>query len=146
MSDEIKIDLTETKRIRVPALVESVNTITEFAETEMEIHECPMKVIIQMNIAIDEIVSNVVNYAYEDGDGDVSISIGFTDSPRSVRMTFRDKGIPYNPLEKADPDTTLSVEERDIGGLGIFIVKKNMDSMEYRYEDGENVLTISKLY
>jgi len=146
MSDGTKNDLTETKKITLPALIESVTRITEFSETEMEMHECPMKVIVQMNIAIDEIVSNVVNYAYGDEKGDVSVSLDFLDSPRAVRMTFRDKGNPYNPLKNADPDITLSAEERNIGGLGIFIVKKNMDSMEYAFEDGENVLTITKLY
>ena len=65
-------------------------------------------------------------------------------NPKSCRIVFRDRGVPYNPLEKTDPDITLSAEEREIGGLGIYMVKQSMDKVEYRYEDGCNILTIEK--
>lgn len=61
-----------------------------------------------------------------------------------ISITFSDSGKPYNPLEKPDPDVTLSAEERSIGGLGIFMVKKSMDDMRYEYKDGQNILTITK--
>ena len=67
-----------------------------------------------------------------------------TENPLSVVITFIDGGVPYDPLATEDPDTTLSAEERDIGGLGIFMVKKSMDEITYRYEGGKNVLSIRK--
>ena len=81
---------------------------------------------------------------YPSGTGDAVISLRRTEDPRAVEITFTDSGIPYDPLAKADPDVTLSAEERQIGGLGIYMVKKSMDEMKYRYEDGKNILTIRK--
>ena len=87
-----------------------------------------------------------VNYAYEDGDGDVSLGIAYDEESRMFTFRMADKGVPFNPLKKPDPDITLSAEEREIGGLGIFITKKTMDSVEYTYENGENILTMIKKY
>ena len=133
------------KEMTVSAVMENVEVITSLAENEMEMNGCSLELIFQVNIAIDEIFSNIVNYAYPDGAGDVWFSIDFTTSPKAVRLTFEDAGIPYNPLEKEEPDITLSADERQIGGLGIFIVKKTMDEVEYDYKSGHNVLTVIKL-
>ena len=110
----------------------------------MDSVECPLSVQTQLNIAVEEIFVNIAHYAYTPGKGDATVRVETDKKNRSISVTFTDRGIPYNPLEKADPDTTLSAEERQIGGLGIFMVKKSMDAMEYRREDGMNILTIRK--
>jgi len=92
-------------------------------------------------VAMDEIASNIVHYS---GAPDFTVSVAFDDPPPRVRLTFSDGGTPYNPLLKADPDVTQPAEERAIGGLGIFMVKKMMDEIEYAYENGRNILTIGK--
>ena len=83
--------------------------------------------------------------AYPDSEGDAVIETEVTTDPPAIAITFRDSGEPYDPLAKEDPDITLSAEKRRIGGLGIFLVKKLMDEVAYKYEDGQNVLTIIKL-
>ena len=98
----------------------------------------------QSNIAIDELYSNIAAYAYNEESGEVTVVIEDESSPRAVNISFRDKGRPFNPLERKDPDVTLSARERKIGGLGIFMVKKSMDDVRYEYGDGENILTIRK--
>ena len=97
----------------------------------------------QIDVAIDELVSNIAFYAYEDG-GDATISVDIVGEPETVVVSFRDRGKPYDPLKKEDPDVTLSIEERQIGGLGIYMVKKSMDEMLYEYRDGMNIVTIKK--
>ena len=104
----------------------------------------PMKVQTAVSVAIEEIFVNVAHYAYEGTEGDVDFSITFDEATRTVSFVMKDRGIPFNPLERPDPDITLSVEEREIGGLGIFITKKTMDSVTYCYENGENILTMTK--
>ena len=130
-------------KITVDASRESIPQVAAFVERELENFSCPMKELAQINIAVDEIYSNIVNYAYGGGVGKASVAVESA-GENSVRVTFEDNGVPYDPLAKPDPDVTLSAEERKIGGLGIFIVKKTMDSMEYKYEDGKNVLAIVK--
>ena len=103
-----------------------------------------MKSDMQINIAIDEILSNIINYGYPDGSGPVTVTVIEKDDPHRVCIRFEDEGIPYNPLVRNDPDVTLSAEERSIGGLGIFVVKKTMDDVRYVYENGSNILTIEK--
>ena len=103
-----------------------------------------MKMQMQIDIAIDELLSNIARYAYAPKTGDVTVRLESLDDPISVTITFIDNGIPYNPLEKNDPDTTLSLEERPIGGLGIYMVKKTMDDMTYEHKDGQNILSIKK--
>ena len=98
----------------------------------------------QLKIAMDELVSNVARYAYGDNTGKVSVRADHDDT--GITVTITDSGVSYNPLEKEDPDTTLSADERDIGGYGIFIVKNTMDTMDYTYNDGKNILTIRKNY
>jgi anti-sigma regulatory factor (Ser/Thr protein kinase) len=95
-------------------------------------------------VAIEEVFVNVAHYAYGDGEGDMDLGIGFDEESRVITFRMADKGVPFDPLKKPDPDITLSAEERDIGGLGIFITKKTMDSISYAYENGENILTMTK--
>ena len=98
----------------------------------------------QIDIAVEEIFVNIANYAYNPEIGKAEIVVEITEKPVTVAITFEDSGVPYNPLEKQDPDITLNAEERDIGGLGIFMAKKSMDDIEYTYRDGKNILTIKK--
>jgi len=111
---------------------------------ELEQLNCSMKAQMQIDIAIDEIVANVSFYAYTPGTGNVEIGFDYEPESRTAVITFTDSGVPFNPLEKEEPDTGLTAEEREIGGLGIFLVRKTMDGMEYRREDGRNILTIRK--
>ena len=105
---------------------------------------CDRILITQILMAAEEIYANIAHYAYGGESGDAVVQMEVTPDPKSCRITFRDHGIPYNPLEKEDPDVTLSAEEREIGGLGIYLVKEAMDRVEYEYKDGCNILTIEK--
>lgn len=128
------------------AKLEDISAVTDFAEREMERIGCPMKSVIQINVAIDEIFSNIVRYGYPKTPGPITVEIIEREEPRSVFIRFSDEGIPYNPITAVDPDITLSAEERSIGGLGIFMIKKTMDDVKYKYENGQNILTIQKEY
>jgi len=133
------------KEITVPAVVDNVVKVTGFVDDFLESIDCPIKVMMQIDIAIDELFSNVAFYAYDDNEeGNITVSVDVLDKPKRISMSFSDNGKQYNPLEKEDPDTSLSAEERDVGGLGIFIVKKSMDNMFYEYRDSKNILTIEK--
>lgn len=132
------------KELTVEATVESIPVITEFVDEQLEQFDCPMKAQAQIDIAIDELFSNIVHYAYNPGTGLATVRVEVVEEPLSVIITFIDQGVPYDPLAKADPDVTLSAEEREIGGLGIYIVKKNMNEITYEYKDGKNILKIRK--
>ena len=98
----------------------------------------------QVQIAVEEIFVNLAHYAYGSEQGTATIRVEVGGDPLQVIITFIDQGVPYDPLKKEDPDISLSAEERQIGGLGIFMVKKSMDDVKYEYKDGKNILTISK--
>ena len=132
------------KKLVVKAVAESIPTVTDFVDKILEEHSCDMKAKIQINIAIDEILANISQYAYETDDGEVSVSVQVMDAPKRAIITFVDSGVPYNPITKEDPDTSLSAEERKIGGLGIFMVKKSMNDMSYEYVNNCTVLKITK--
>lgn len=130
------------KEITLPAEIDQIVVATEFVDGELEKCQCPAKTLMQMNIVIDEIFSNIIRYAYSGTDG--YATIGIECSPDRIILVFKDSGTPYNPLLHDDPDTSQSASERGIGGLGIFMVKKMTSSMVYEYMDGFNVLTVSK--
>ena len=123
---------------------ENIPLVTEFVDGELERLGCSVKARMQIDIAIDEIMANISHYAYAPGTGSAEVAFGYAEGERMAEITFRDRGVPFNPLERAEPDTGLSAEQREIGGLGIFLVRRTMDAMEYRHEDGYNVLTIRK--
>ena len=127
-----------------PAKAEVLNDVLGFVEETLEGFECPMKTKMAICVAIEEVFVNVAHYAYPDSDGNMTLHIGFDEENRYITFRMADKGIPFDPLKKPDPDVTLSAEEREIGGLGIFITKKTMDSLSYAYENGENILTMIK--
>jgi sigma-B regulation protein RsbU (phosphoserine phosphatase) len=126
------------------AKTEVLSDVLGFVEEMLEKYECPMKIQTAVCVAIEEVFVNVAHYAYKGADGDVSLEIGFDNASRTVTFRMRDNGAQFDPLAKPDPDITLSAQERDIGGLGIFITKKTMDTVEYAYQDGENILTMMK--
>ncbi len=132
------------KELTIAATVENIQAVTDFVGAQLEALDCPMKAQMQINIAIDELFGNIAHYAYDPEVGDATVRVEVVDDPLSVVITFIDGGVPYDPLTAADPDTTLSAEERAIGGLGIFMVKKSMDEITYRYENGRNILSIRK--
>lgn len=98
----------------------------------------------KLRLSIEEAVENVVRYAYNGGIGWLEAGTSLDQDKLLLTIELRDAGVPFNPLEREDPDITLSAEEREVGGLGIFICKKMMDSLSYRYEDGNNILTMTK--
>lgn len=133
-------------KITVEAVVENLQTVIDFATEHLEEQDCPMKTAMQMELVIEEIFVNIANYAYNPEVGKATFCIEFEEKPSAILMTFIDNGKPYNPLEKTDPDTTLDIDERDIGGLGIFLVKKNVDEIDYKYEGGKNILSMKKFF
>lgn len=132
------------KELTISAILENIETVTAFVDEQLQEMGCPMKAQMQIDIAIDELFSNIAHYAYTPDTGDATVRVEKCDNPTAVIITFIDRGKPYNPLAKDDPDTTLSAEEREIGGLGIFMVKKSMDHISYEYKNGQNVLRIKK--
>ena len=132
------------KEMTIPATVENIEKVTEFVNSQLEEIDCPIKARMQIDIAIDELFGNIAQYAYNPETGPATVRVEVTEAPISVVVTFIDHGIPYDPLKKDDPDVTLSAEERAIGGLGIFMVKKTMDEITYEYKDGQNILRIRK--
>ena len=132
------------KELTIAATVENIEAVTDFVNEQLEAIDCSMKTQMQIDIAIDELFSNIAHYAYNPEVGDATVRVEVTEDPLAVVITFIDKGVPYDPLAKADPDTTLSAEERKIGGLGIYMVKKSMDDVTYEYKDGQNILAIKK--
>ena len=127
-----------------PAKTEALSEVLDFVEQTLEQCECPMKVQTAICVAIEEVFVNVAHYAYGDKDGDVEFNVGFDKETRNVTFQIIDGGVQFDPLQKADPDITLSAEDRQIGGLGIFITKKTMDKVTYAYQEGKNILTMIK--
>ena len=126
------------------AKIDNLDQVIDFINGQLEEADCSMKARMQIEVAVEELFVNVASYAYAPATGSVTVSIEIGGEPAAARITFTDGGVPYDPLAKADPDVTLSAEERQIGGLGIYMVKKSMDDMQYEYRDGHNVLTIVK--
>jgi len=132
------------KELDIEARTENLDEVMDFINEQLEVVDCPMKIQMQIDLAVEEIFVNIANYAYQPETGPATVRVEVQPDGSSVSITFIDHGVPYDPLAKADPDVTLSAEERSIGGLGIFLVKKNMDDVRYEYINGSNVLTIEK--
>ncbi len=131
------------RELTLPAQTERLPEVLAFVEEQLEEAGCPMKAQMQISVATEEVYVNIASYAYAPGSGMATIRLELTQEP-AVVLTFIDSGIAFNPLEKEDPNVNLPAEERQIGGLGIYMVKKKMDEMTYEYRDGKNVLTIKK--
>ena len=130
--------------LKIEALKENLDDVLLFIDEELEKLDCPMKIQMQIDLSVEEIFINIASYAYFPDTGMAYIVFESENDGSSILISFTDNGVPYNPLEKEDPDITLTSEERQVGGLGIFLVKKNMDEVDYKYENKSNVLTMKK--
>ena len=131
--------------LTLEATVENLYKVLEFVDKFLEEMDCPPKTQMQIDVSVEELFVNIAQYAYAPKTGQATIRVDTEKDPAAVSITFIDRGVPYDPLAKPDPDVMLSAQDRQIGGLGIFMVKKSMSSMAYEYRDGQNILTIKKL-
>ncbi len=134
--------MSEMKVLKVPASDDRLYEVQDFVNAELEANDCPMATQLLIEISLEELFVNISHYAYPEGNGWAEIHVGVEDGV--MELTLIDGGIPFDPLAKPDPDVTLLAEERQIGGLGIYMVKKKMDAMEYQRKDDKNILTIRK--
>lgn len=134
------------KQIKVKADTSELDNVLSFADAILEEIGCSPKAQMQIDIAIEELFVNIAHYAYPEGEGEAVIYVEPAAEGGAVSITFEDEGVQYDPLKNEDPDITLSADERPIGGLGIFMVKKSMDDVSYEYKDGKNRLTIRKSF
>lgn len=126
------------------AKVEELPNVIGFVEEELKKYEFSSKVIMKLNLVIEEIFVNIASYAYKDSNGKCKIMIDYDKDKQEVKLSIEDNGIKFNPLEHQDPNTSSSIDDRTIGGLGIFLVKNNVDNIIYKYEDNKNILILSK--
>lgn len=132
------------EKIKMEAIMDNLETLIEFVLKKVNnMTKNDKKIENQMRLAMEEVLANVINYAYPNNDGFVEIAVE-EEAENSIRITIIDQGTEFNPLNKEDPDITLGIDERKIGGLGIFMVKNIMDIVSYRRDDDENILTLEK--
>ena len=132
------------RELSVEARLDSIPAVTDFVNAELEAADCSVKVQTQIDIVIDELFSNIARYAYAPETGSVLVRVELEQDPPAVVLTFIDRGRPYDPLSAEEPDVTAAAEDRPIGGLGVFLVKKIMDELRYEYRDGQNILRVKK--
>lgn len=134
------------KKMTVKAGLDNLSRVLACVDEELETAGCSMKTQMQVDIAVEEMFVNIANYAYAPGEGDADVCVETeeTDGGKRIRITLADQGKPYDPLVQEEPDVSLPAEKRKIGGLGIFMARKNMDEMTYEYRDGRNILTMFK--
>ena len=132
------------KQLTIDATDDNLMKVLAFVDDHLEAVECPPKAKMQIDVAVEEIFVNIAHYAYAPEVGPATIQVELEQDPKSVFITFLDRGTPFDPLAEPDPDVTLPAEERQIGGLGIYMVKKSMDDVRYEYRDGQNILTLVK--
>ncbi len=150
-----------TNNLKIPAVIDNLAEVLKTVDAQLDAEGCPLKIKLQIDIAVEELFVNIANYAYKPDTGDADILIETMDScpipedaqkdmsesekkGKWLRVTLSDSGTPFNPLSKEDPDVTLPAQERRIGGLGIFMVKKSMDYMYYEFKDDKNNISICK--
>ncbi len=131
-------------QITLDATSENLDRLTSFINEKLMSVGCPRKAMMEIDVVIDELFSNIANYAYHPDVGPATVIVEFEEDPICVMITFLDNGVPFDPLAKEDPDTSLSAHERSIGGLGVYIVKQMMDDVTYEYKNGQNILRIKK--
>ncbi len=132
------------KELTLEATLDNLSEVLGFVDSFLEDNYCSAKAQMQIDVAVEEIFVNIASYAYAPNTGNATIKLDRVEHSPIVTIIFEDEGVPYDPLAKADPDITLPADERQIGGLGIYMVKKSMDSMEYERTDGKNILTLKK--
>jgi anti-sigma regulatory factor (Ser/Thr protein kinase) len=134
----------KTYELTVDATLDNLRLVNAFLEEHLEEADCPLKAQMQISVAAEEIYVNIAHYAYAPETGTATLRLELQEEPPAVTLTFLDSGIPFNPLDRTDPDVSLPAEEREIGGLGIFMTRKSMDDLRYEFRDGQNVLTLIK--
>ena len=132
------------EELTIEATIDNIPFVTQFVDEKLEALDCPVKAQMQIDVAIDELFSNIAKFAYHPETGPATVRVEVEEDPMAVIITFIDHGMPYDPLAKDDPDVTLDIEDRMIGGLGVYLVKKTMDDVSYEYKDGQNILRIKK--
>ena len=142
--DKVDTLLFSVNELEVEAVTENLPEVQSFVDRKLVKVDCPPKAQMQIRIAVEEIFVNIANYAYKPNKGKATVRVEVSEEPITVTITFIDRGVPYDPLSKDDPDVTLSASERDIGGLGIFMTKKSMDYVAYEYKNGQNILSLKK--
>uniref|UniRef100_UPI004055AEED ATP-binding protein n=1 Tax=Agathobacter sp. TaxID=2021311 RepID=UPI004055AEED len=130
--------------LRLQASTDTLYTVLDSIEAHLDKNGCPEDIKTEVLIAVEEIYVNIANYAYNGNAGEAVVQMEVRQNPKLCRVVLKDRGIPYNPLGQEEPDISLSAEEREVGGLGIFMVKQFMDKVEYRYENGYNILMLEK--
>ena len=131
-------------KITVLADKSRLDEVLSFVDAFLEENDCSPKEQMRIDVAVEEIFVNIASYAYEGADGTADITCEMDNGTGQAVITFEDSGRQFDPLAKPDPDVSLSAEARGIGGLGIYMVKKSMDDVAYRYENGRNILTLTK--
>lgn len=132
------------KELNLEATLQNIPRVTEFVDAQLEALDCPPKAQMQLDVAIDELFSNISRYAYDPTTGPATVRVEVEREPLAVIITFIDHGKPYDPLSARDPDVKAALKDRPIGGLGVFLVKKTMDAVQYEYREGKNILRIRK--
>ena len=133
-----------SRELVLDALPENLSRVQSFVTELLEQAACPMKTLMQIDVIVEEIFVNIAHYAYGAGRGKAAVRVEVSGEPPAATITFTDRGMPYDPLAREDPDVTLPADKREIGGLGICMTKKMMDRMNYEYRDGRNILTLKK--
>lgn len=136
--------LFDKDELEIEAVQENLEEVLAFLGERLEAADCTPKARMQLEVAVEEIFVNIASYAYQPETGKAKVRVEVSGDPVGVMITFVDHGVPYDPLAKEDPDVSLSADEREIGGLGIFMTKQLMDDVVYEYKDGQNILRIKK--
>lgn len=134
----------DSNELEIDADIMNLDQVQSFVEEHLAQIECSPKSQMQIGLAVEEVFVNIAHYAYAPDIGTATVRVEVTQDPVCVTITFIDHGVPYDPLKKEDPDVTLSADQRQIGGLGIFLTKKTMDNVSYEYKNGQNILTLKK--
>ena len=144
--DDIMEAPSNKQEIVLSADTRELDRLNDFLEAQAEAVDCPPGTLMKIQISAEEIFTNIANYAYPDGQGTAVVISEIKEENGETIMTvsFSDSGQPFDPLAMPDPDITAPAEERNIGGLGIYMVKETMDKVDYSYEKGRNILTITK--
>ncbi len=132
------------KELNLEAKLQNLQQALDFVDDYLMTLNCPLRLQMQIDVAVEEIFVNIASYAYKPDTGSVTLRVEKLTDPLGISITFVDCGVPFDPTTMADPDVSLSADERKIGGLGIFMVKKSMEKMTYEYKDSQNILTLTK--
>ena len=132
------------KSMTVMAQVKELERVLAFLRQELAPYECSAKTMFQLELVVEELFVNIASYAYTESGGEVEVGCEVSGETPGITIRFADRGRPFDPLARADAETTPEALENRVGGLGILLVKKTMDEVAYAYEDGANVLTVKK--